>query len=61
MGGPGSGGARDGAGRPAIDSEVRERISLTLSPRLIRHLKQSAEQKRVSVSQLVADILENKL
>ncbi len=61
MGGIGSGGARDNAGRHSIDPEVRETISLTLSPRLIRHLRRSAEQKGVSVSQLVADILENRL
>ena len=61
MGGIGSGGSRDNAGRPAIDGEVRNTISLTLPPTLIKNLRSAAEQKNVSISQLVIDLLENRL
>ena len=61
MGGIGSGGARANAGRPTIDAEERQHLSLTLPPRLIANLRQSAEQKGISISQLVIDLLENKI
>ena len=61
MGGIGSGGARDNAGRPAIDGEVRATISLTMPPSLIRGLRNNARQKGMSVSQLVVEILENRI
>ena len=61
MGGIGSGGQRDNAGRPPIGILARETISLTLPPTMIRHLRESADQKGVSVSQLVIDLLENRI
>lgn len=61
MGGIGSGGTRDNAGRPSIDGEVRNTISLTLPPTLIRNLRSAAQQKNMSISQLVVDLLENRI
>ncbi len=60
MGGIGSGGARENAGRPRIDTEARETVTLTLPPRLLRHLREAAGQKGVSVSQMVTDLLESR-
>ena len=61
MGGIGSGGARENDGRKSIDAETRSVISLSLPPRIIKRLRRQAENKGLSVSQLVIDLLEDRI
>lgn len=57
MGGIGSGGARDGAGRKTFDGEPRTKISLTLPTWLLTMVRDEADHRRVSTSQLITEFL----
>jgi hypothetical protein len=57
MGGIGSGGARDGAGRKAFDDVPRTKISVTLPPWLLSMIRDEAECRKISTSQLITDLL----
>lgn len=58
MGGIGSGGSRIGAGRKSIDGSPRVKISLTIPDWQDHLLRANAERRKVSVSQLVTDLIE---
>jgi predicted DNA-binding ribbon-helix-helix protein len=58
MGGIGSGGARDGAGRKCIDGIPRAKVSFTVPEWLIELIRKSAERRKISTSQLITEILE---
>lgn len=53
MGGKGSGGAREGAGRKSIDGAPRGRVTLCLPVDLINRLKEEADRRNLSFSQLL--------
>jgi hypothetical protein len=57
MGGIGSGGAREGAGRKTIDGEPRTKISVTLPTWLLTLIRDEADLRKVSTSQLISDFL----
>lgn len=57
MGGIGSGGYRDGAGRKCVDGEPRTKISVTLPAWLLSLLRGEAERKEVPVSWLITEYL----
>ena len=57
MGGIGSGGYRDGAGRKCDDGEPRTKISVTLPAWLLSLLRGEAERKEVPVSRLITEYL----
>jgi hypothetical protein len=57
MGGIGSGGAREGAGRKTIDGEPRTRITVTLPTGLLSIVRDEAERRNISTSQLLSDYL----
>lgn len=57
MGGIGSGGFRNNAGRKSIDGDPRTKISLTLPTWLLSLLRDEAERQKCSASQLITDIL----
>lgn len=57
MGGIGSGGARDGAGRKTIDGEPRTKISLTLPTWLLDLIRDEADRRRQSTSLLITELL----
>jgi hypothetical protein len=57
MGGFGSGGTRNGAGRQCIDGVPRVKVSLSLPARLIRQLRDDADRQRISLSQLITDLI----
>ncbi|OKY84267.1 MAG: hypothetical protein BHV69_09565 [Bacteroidales bacterium 52_46] len=57
MGGIGSGGARDGAGRKTIDGEPRTKISLTLPTWLLNLIRDEADRRRQSTSLLITELL----
>lgn len=57
MGGIGSGGARDGAGRKTIDGEPRTKISLTLPTWLLNLIRDEADCRRQSTSLLITELL----
>jgi len=57
MGGIGSGGAREGAGRKTVDGEPRMKISVTLPSWLLNLIRDEADRRRVSTSQLITDFL----
>lgn len=56
MGGIGSGGAREGAGRKATDGE-RAKISVRIPVWLVDLIKEEADRRRVSTSQQITDFL----
>jgi hypothetical protein len=57
MGGIGSGGTREGAGRKTIDGEPRTKISVTLPTWLLTLIRDEADHCKVSTSQLISDFL----
>lgn len=56
MGGIGSGGAREGAGRKAIDG-ARTKISARVPVWLVDLIKDEAARRKVSTSQLITEFL----
>lgn len=56
MGGIGSGGAREGAGRKATDG-AREKISVRLPVWLVDLIKDEAARRKVSASQQITELL----
>lgn len=56
MGGIGSGGAREGAGRRATDG-ARTKISVRIPVWLVDLIKEEADHRRVSTSQQITDFL----
>jgi hypothetical protein len=61
MGGIGSGGARDGAGRKPIDGVPRAKVSFSVPQYLIDQVRELAERQKISTSQLVTELLEKAL
>lgn len=61
MGGIGSGGAREGAGRKTLDGEPRMKISVTLPVSLVSGLRHRADVSGVSVSQLITELIKKGL
>lgn len=57
MGGFGSGGAREGAGRKTQDGEPRSKISVTIPVWLLNILRDEADRRKISISQLITDFL----
>lgn len=57
MGGIGSGGAREGAGRKTVDGEPRTKISVTLPTWLLNLIRDEAARRKVSTSQLITEFL----
>lgn len=57
MGGIGTGGAREGAGRKTIDGEPRSKISLTLPTWLLNLIRDEADCRKLSTSQLITEFL----
>ena len=57
MGGIGSGGAREGAGRKTHDGEPRTKISVTLPAWLLTMIRDEADRQRISASQLITDFI----
>lgn len=57
MGGIGSGGAREGAGRKTVDGEARTKISVTLPTWLLNLIRDEADRRKVSTSQLITEFL----
>lgn len=57
MGGIGSGGARDGAGRKTIDGEPRSRISVSIPTGMLSQIRDTADCRKISVSQYITDLL----
>ena len=58
MGGIGSGGARQGAGRKTIDGEPRQGVSLTLPVWLLSAARDEADRLRLSLSAYITEKLE---
>lgn len=56
MGGKGSGGAREGAGRKATDG-ARTKISARVPVWLVDLIKDEAARRKVSTSQLITEFL----
>ena len=57
MGGIGSGGAREGAGRKTVDGEPRAKSSVTLPTWLLNLIRDEAARRKVSTSQLITEFL----
>lgn len=57
MGGIGSGGTREGAGRKTIDGEPRTKISVSLPSWLLNLIRDEADRRKASTSQLITDLL----
>ena len=57
MGGIGSGGPREGAGRKTLDGEPRGKISVTLPADLLGRIRHEADRRRVPASQLITELL----
>lgn len=57
MGGIGSGGAREGAGRKTADGEPRTKISLTIPTWLLNLVRDEAARRKESTSQLITEFL----
>ena len=57
MGGIGSGGAREGAGRKTMDGEPRTKISVTLPTWLLTLIRDEADRRKLSTSQLITEFL----
>ena len=60
MGGIGSGGAREGAGRKAVEG-TRVKISARIPEWLICQIKAEAERQQISTSQLIINLLKKGL
>lgn len=57
MGGKGSGGRREGAGRKTMDGEPRTKISLTLPSRLLSVIRGEADRRKTPTSQIITELL----
>lgn len=57
MGGVGSGGAREGAGRKTTDGEPRTKISVTLPTWLLSMVRDEADRRKISASQLITELV----
>lgn len=57
MGGIGSGGAREGAGRKTIDGDPRTKISVTLPTWLLSIVRDEADRRKLSTSQLITELI----
>lgn len=57
MGGIGSGGAREGAGRKTADGEPRAKISVTLPTWLLSMVRDEADRRKISTSQLITELI----
>lgn len=57
MGGIGSGGPRDGAGRKTDDGQRRSRMTVTLPGWLALLVREESEARKVPASQLVTELL----
>ncbi|MDE6810890.1 MAG: hypothetical protein K2J15_00915 [Muribaculaceae bacterium] len=57
MGGTGSGGAREGAGRKTIDGEVRSKISVTLPMWQLDLVRSEATRLRPPVFNLITALI----
>lgn len=57
MGGIGSGGVREGAGRKTLDGELRSKISLSLPTWLLNLIRNEADRRKLSASQLFTEFL----
>lgn len=57
MGGIGSGGARDGAGRKTIDGERRGRISVSLPAEMLDGLREEGNRRGLPVSQVITELI----
>lgn len=57
MGGIGSGGSREGAGRKAQDGEPRTKISVTLPTWLLIMIRDEADRRKISASQMITELL----
>lgn len=57
MGGIGSGGAREGAGRKTIDGSPRTKISVTLPTWLLSILRDEADCRNLSTSQQITGLI----
>lgn len=56
MGGIGSGGAREGSGRKAIDG-ARIKISVRVPEWLIKQIRSEAERRELSISQIITELI----
>ncbi|MDE6242452.1 MAG: hypothetical protein K2M14_00425, partial [Muribaculaceae bacterium] len=56
-GGIGSGGAREGAGRKTIDGDPRTKISVTLPTWLLSIVRDEADRRKLSTSQLITELI----
>lgn len=61
MGGIGSGGARENAGRKCIDGQPRIKVSVSLPSRLLSTLRTEADRRKISTSQLITDLITKNL
>lgn len=57
MGGIGSGGPREGAGRKTIDGDPRTKISVTLPAWLLSMLRDEADRRRIPASGLITELI----
>ena len=57
MGGLGSGGAREGSGRKAMDGEPKKAISIRLPPWLLSLIRDEAERRDIPITQLITELL----
>lgn len=57
MGGIGSGGYRDGAGRKTLDGEPRSRISVTLPTWLLSLVRDEADRRKIPASRMITDLI----
>ena len=57
MGGIGSVGAREGAGRKTQDGEPRTKISVTLPTWLLSLVRDEADSRKISASQLITELV----
>ena len=56
MGGYGSGGSRKGAGRKPIDGVARVKFSVNLPTWLLDLIRDEADRRKISISQLVTEL-----
>lgn len=61
MGGKGSGGAREGAGRKTQDGAPRVKITVTLPAWMVSTLRAESDHRRVPTSQVVTELIKKGL
>ena len=57
MGGKGSGGSRNGAGRKALDGTPRVKLSISLPVWIADLVRDEAARRHVAASQLITELL----